>query len=110
MRRVLVTGSSTPLGRRLCSQLAESPGVERVAHIDLAGRDHRALVSALRDDAIDTVVHAALAAERSGAAREPSGGDVIGTMRLCAAVSEPSLPVRSLVLVSSSSVYDGHRA
>ena len=79
-------------GRGLCAHLAESPGVERVASIDLGRRDHRALVKALREGAIDTVVHAALAAERSGAGREPSGGDVIATMRLCAAVSEPSLP------------------
>jgi UDP-glucose 4-epimerase len=105
MRRVLVTGAATPLGRRLSARLGKSPGVERVARVDLAGRDHRSLVSLLREGAIDTVVHAALAAERSGVGREPSGGDVIATMRLCAAVTEPSLPVRALVLVSSSSVY-----
>lgn len=73
-----------------------------------AGRwssDHGALARVLRDEQIDTVLHCGLAPDRTGHTTTPTGGDVIGTMSLCAAMSDRSLPSRSLVVASSSAVY-----
>lgn len=118
MRHVLVTGASTALGQALVERVRATAGVEEVTGHDVsetrpqsgpaAGRwsaDHGDFTRILRENQIDTVLHGALAPDRTGSSTEPSGGDVIGTMSLCAALSDRSLPVRSLVVVSSSAVY-----
>ena len=119
MRRILVTGASSPLGSRVSDRLRATSGVVEVVGVDLvtqsdtaetlrvgsSGLDHRALAELLRDHEIDTAVHCALALDRRGVSVEPAGGDVIGTMRLCAALGDKTLPIRSLVLASSSAVY-----
>jgi UDP-glucose 4-epimerase len=82
-------------------------GVELVPFED----DSRRLEAMLQDFRTDTVVHCGLAADRSGAVAEPSGGDVIQTMRLGAAIGDPKVSVRSWVIASSSDVYPvGSRA
>jgi UDP-glucose 4-epimerase len=119
VRRVLVTGASNPLGSRVADLLRASSGVAEVVGVDLAaqsdtaetiragssGRDQGALADLLRDHEIDTAIHCSMALDRRGMSIEPAGGDVIGTMRLCAALSHKALPIRSLVLASSSAVY-----
>lgn len=119
MDRVLLTGADSGLGRRLERFLQESTGVKHVIGVELSARsrsgggvrlgtrelEHHGFVEFLRDREIDTVIHCSLAADRNGRALEPSSADVIGTMRLCAAVGDPSVPVRALVVASSSSVY-----
>jgi len=118
VRRVLVTGASHPLGRAVASRLRATSGVEDVVEHRFSGSgsegdpaagrwtsDHRDLVRIVREREVDTVVQCSLAPDRRGDCTEPMGGDVIGTMSLCAAVSDARLAVRSLVLASSSAVY-----
>lgn len=119
MRRVLVTGASSALGSRVADRLRANTSVDEVVGVDLAAgsdtaeaiqvgssrRDHRGLAALITEHEIDTTIHCSLALDRHGATTEPAGGDVIGTMRLCAALSNKELPIRSLVLASSSAVY-----
>jgi UDP-glucose 4-epimerase len=116
MKRVLVTGAATPLGRLLLQRLCEEPGSEKVIGIEpRAGRERvdgvelvtfelqdRELAHFLTDEGIDTVIHAGLAPARSGRPGRIGPADVIGTMCLCAAMGSQ---VRSLLLLSSSAVY-----
>ncbi len=124
MRHVLVTGAMTPLGRGLVARLREDPEIEKVigveprsssAWIDGAELvafepDDRELARFIDEQKIDSVVHCAMTPSRSGSAEMRGPADVISTMRLCAAVSNPRGPVRSLVLISSSEVFvaDAH--
>jgi UDP-glucose 4-epimerase len=119
VRRVLLVGAESRLGRRLSDYLLERPEVDGVTGVELSGRsrsgafvrlgahalDHHGLVGLLREREIDTVIYGSLAADRAGTAVAPSGADVVGTMRLCAAVGDLSVPVRCLVIASSSDVY-----
>ena len=79
VRRILVTGASTPLGRAALARLGATSGVEHVVGHDMAdtgaesgpaaGRwssDHGALARVLRDEQIDTVLHCGLAPDRTG--------------------------------------------
>lgn len=119
MKNVLVTGASTTLGRRLVEHLLDHTDVDRVLGVEPSpasgwvngaemlslGGDHREWVETLCDDAIDTVIHCALAPDRDGSHDTPAEARVVETMRLGAAVSHESVPVRSWVIVSSSAVY-----
>lgn len=118
MRRVLVTGAASPLGCCLTDRLHVTSGVVKVFEFDLDGpsgrlertaggspREYDSLSDVLHANDVDTVVHCSLAPDRSGATTEPKSADVVGTMTLCAALSDRALPVRSLVLASSSAVY-----
>jgi UDP-glucose 4-epimerase len=119
MRNVLVTGATSPLGRRVAQRIQERPEVERVVglgsgqHAKRQGGvelvairpDHRELVAILRELTIDTVVHCTLAPDRSGASSHSEGGNVIDTMRLATAVGHDDVPVRSWVVASSTEVY-----
>lgn len=103
MRRVLLTGGETPLGRMLAARLRNHPGVSSVV---LAGSgDAPAALTALVDnESIDTVVHAGMCPGRSGAPAA-GGADVIGAQRLTAALSDRGTPARAVVAISSSEVY-----
>lgn len=120
MSTVLITGVSRYLGARLCSELAERPGIERVIGIDLTepqfplGRADfvradvgNPLVARIMGQAgVDVVVHLSMSAEsRSGSARaSQKERNVIGTMQLLAACqARPQL--RRFVLKSTASVY-----
>jgi UDP-glucose 4-epimerase len=119
MERVLVTGATCPLGRRLIQRLQEEPGLSKVIGIEPRNTtdrmdgielvefepDDRELVAFIADQRIDTVIHAGMVPARSGSMARVGPADVIGTMRLCAAVGSPKVSVRSLLLVSSSDVY-----
>ena len=97
MRRILVTGASTPLGRRLVARLGGHDDVEAVG-VDA----HRGVPTTLLDTA-DTVIHAAMCPARSGTASRDAA-DVIATQQLAAIIGRVS-PVRVVVGVSSTEVY-----
>ena len=120
MRRVLITGVSQPLGRRLVVRLAARPDVEALIGVDVqdgvvvregaladggkpSSPGQRQTLSDLVDvNAIDTVVHAALCPSRSGMAGQHTA-DVIATLQLAAATSDRG--VRVVVAVSSTEAY-----
>ena len=121
MERVLVTGATTPLGRGVIGRLQQEGQVAKVigfeprattewldgAELVAFEPDDHELVRFLADEGIDTVIHAGMTPTRSGlpAVDVSRPADVIGTMRLCAAIGHPSAKVRSLLLVSSAAVY-----
>jgi UDP-glucose 4-epimerase len=119
MKKVVVTGASSPLGRSVLEELQRIAGVERIVGVEplasakhLEGielvsfsSDHRELVDFLCSRQIDTVIHCGLAPDRSGSLREPADAKVIDTMRLGAALASEDSPVRAWVVASSSSVY-----
>ena len=119
MKNVLIDGVSSPLANRLAELLSHRPEIERLVGVEPAMNsnwpqeielvafesDHRRQLKHLRDYEIDTVIQCNLAPDRTGACCKPSAADVIGTMRLGAAVGHAKSPVRSWVVLSSSAVY-----
>jgi len=119
MKSVLILGAAMPLGRRVAAHLVAHPDAEHIFAVR-SGKDRsaipgvepveldrelRELPALLEDHQIDTVVHAALALDRTGASSRPATADVITTMRLAAAVGAEGSPVRALVVSSSSAAY-----
>ena len=121
MRRVLVTGASTPLGRGVMARLADRVDVETVIGLDRHGGvlhstgssgrlmsvdAGRALsISDLVDaNAVDTIVHVGMCPSRSGAPISDHA-DVISTLQVAAVASGRPGPVRTVVAVSSTEVY-----
>ena len=120
VRRVLVTGASTPLGRGVMARLADRVDVETVIGLDRHGGvlcstgssgpvtadAGRALsVSDLVDaNAVDTVVHVGMCPNRSGAPISDHA-ELISTVQVAAAASGRPGPVRTVVAVSSTEVY-----
>ena len=120
---VLVTGVSRLLGGRLAARLAADPAVERVLGVDTVApsrdlRKRMGRVEFVRADirnpliakvvaraGVDTVVHAALSPDPSGAGGAATReANVLGAMQLLAACQKaPS--VRRLVLESTTAVY-----
>lgn len=118
--RFLVTAATTPLGRRVATELTGRDDVEAVVGLDGGGCDlpapsgvlleqvvwnFRALTELLGDHRIDGVIHVGLTDSRSGAARAPKRANVIQTMHLAAAAAATDGPVRTLVAASSTEVY-----
>ena len=118
MQRVLLTGASTLLGRRVAARLGKRPDVLAVVTADIrrgalqpvgapaapapAGQS---LAELIEDTPIDTVIHAGMCPSRSGAPSEEAAADVIATQQLTAAISGRDTPVRVVVAVSSTDVY-----
>lgn len=119
MKNVMIDGLPSPLADQLVESLSELPEIERLVGVEPAlssnwsqkieliavEPDHRLRLECLRDYEIDTVIQCGLAQDRTGACCKPAAADVIGTMRLGAAIGHPKSPVRSWVVVSSSAVY-----
>jgi nucleoside-diphosphate-sugar epimerase len=121
MRRLVVLGGGTPLGRRVVAALRENAevdcavGIERHRFNDPAmndglefiswSSDHRPFAEYLLKEEIDTVIDCGLVADRGGAETRPSGADVISAMYVGAAISDERSFVRSWVLASSSALY-----
>jgi UDP-glucose 4-epimerase len=121
MRRAVVLGGGSPLGRRVAASLgsggdfASVVGIEPVPFADprrddglefLAwAPDHRPFAEYLVKEGIDTVVDCRLVADRGGAVTRPGGADVISAMYVGAAISDERTAVRSWVLASSSAFY-----
>jgi UDP-glucose 4-epimerase len=118
--RVLITGLSSFWGGRIAQALENSPAVDVVVGIDSelpvlqfqrtefvrADESYSILARLVHATRIDTVVHAGVVVDSTSL---PSGRlherNVIGTMNLLAAASEPDSHVRSLVVKSSTLVY-----
>ena len=119
MKHVLVVGAATPLGQRVAARLLAEPDAESVVgligpreEVGIDGveaveidRELRELGPLLADREIDTVVQIGLARDRTGETSRPATADVIQTMKLCAALSAETSPVRSVVAASSSAAY-----
>lgn len=119
MQNVMIDGISGPLANQLAESLSHHPEISRLVGVEpemssnwsreieliSVEPDHRRQLECLRDYEIDTVIQCGLAPDRTGTCSKPAAGDVIGTMRLGAAIGHPKSPVRSWVVLSSSSVY-----
>jgi UDP-glucose 4-epimerase len=125
MRRMVVLGGGTPLGRRVVASLRRKVEVDSavgIEHHPFHGSeddpamnedleflswapDHRPFAEYLIKEEIDTVIDCGLVADRGGAATQPSGADVISAMYVGAAIADERSSVRSWVLASSSAFY-----
>ena len=101
MRRVLLTGASTPFGLRVAARLESRDDVEAVVGVDGQGRS---LLQLIDDASVDTIVHAGMCPSRSGVASRDAA-DVISTQQLTAAISGREASVRVVVAVSSTEVF-----
>lgn len=126
VRRIAVVGGRTPLGRRVVAALraseavADVRGIESTPSHDPSGApdvdvvpylpDHRPFAAYLVENAIDTVIHCSLVADRAGRGPRRRSADVIATMCLGNAIASEGVAVRSWVVASSSDVYpvDSH--
>ncbi len=114
-------GGGTPLARRVVASLRRKAEVDSAVGIehhpfsdpamneDLEflswAPDHRPFAEYLLKEEIDTVIDCGLVADRGGAAKQPSGADVISAMYVGAAIADECSPVRSWILASSSAFY-----
>jgi len=123
-RVVLVTGACRFLGAHLTARLARNPSLDRVIAVDAIepGRDLKthlgradfvrvdirnpAIAKVIRDNDVDTVVHAASASHVPGSTDRAALKDhnVMGAMQLFAACHRAPT-VRRVVLKSTSEVY-----
>lgn len=123
MRRVVVIGATSPLGRRVVEKLRADSGIGLVRGVEVRapGRDplpegddldfvplvpdHRLFADYLEKEGIDTVIQGDLVPDRSGLDARKGEADVIATMCLGAAIGHAGSRVRSWVLASSSAIY-----
>lgn len=121
MRRAVVLGGGSPLGRRVRKTLDGSDvfesavGIERYPYDDPKlnegleflswAPDHRPFAEYLIKEEVDTVIDCGLAPDRNGSRSRPAEADVISTMYVGAAISDERSCVRSWVLASSSAFY-----
>jgi UDP-glucose 4-epimerase len=124
-RRVLVTGLGTFWGGRVAQALERDPGVDLIIGLDVneptvplerteyvrSDESYSILARIVRATQVDTIVHTFLVVDASQMSnRRIHETNVIGTMNLCAAASQPSSRVRSVVVKSSTLVYgSSHR-
>jgi UDP-glucose 4-epimerase len=119
VRRVLVTGGQAPLARAIAAHLASCEATDAVLLADhprpqplphirvvpMGGRGYEDVRDIVNEHQVDTVVHCALAPDRSGALRRDRDAGVIATMQVAAVASDLSGPVRTMVAVSSTARY-----
>ncbi|HEV2414112.1 MAG TPA: NAD-dependent epimerase/dehydratase family protein [Candidatus Dormibacteraeota bacterium] len=115
--RVLVTGVSNPLGaevvRRLAGQVPYLFGcdvadpISANEEMEFVHADTRQSVIAklVRQLRIDAVVHLAVTVDSPRDERSIHETNVIGTMNVLSGCTEPSSPVRKLVVKSSQAIY-----
>jgi UDP-glucose 4-epimerase len=124
-RRVLVTGIGTFWGGRVAEALERDPGVDvivglgaRAPSVELerteyvkADESYSILSRIVRATGVDTVVHTFLVVDSSQvSSRQMHETNVIGTMNLFAAASQPESRVRNVVVKSSTLVYGSNHA
>jgi UDP-glucose 4-epimerase len=124
-RRVLVTGLGTFWGGRVAQALEAQPDVDVIVGLDTrepavpldrteyvrADESYSILSRIVRATQVDTIVHTFLVVNSSQvSARRMHDINVIGTMNLFAAASQPEGRVRSVVVKSSTLVYGASHA
>jgi UDP-glucose 4-epimerase len=119
MKNVMIDGVSNPVAAQLAASLSQRQEIKRLIGAETAVSanwsedveliamepDHRRQLECLRDYEIDTVIQCGVAPDRLGVCHKPAPADVIGMMRLGAAIGHAKSPVKSWVVLSSSSVY-----
>jgi len=95
-RRTLVTGTDQPLGAAVATRLRL--GNEVVAIGEEFGYDD--IADLVMDEQIDTIIHAGLVRWCP-----QISVDVIATMRIAAAASQPASTVRNVIVASSTMIY-----
>jgi len=121
MRRVLITAGATPIAGSIAESVLAQPDVEAVvlvdehapdpvpaAEVSVAGKGYVDLRDVIDDGRIDTVIHAGLAPDRTGARPRTNRADVITTMHIAAVAADVDGPVRTLVAISSNALYPVH--
>ena len=121
MRRVLITAGATPIAGLIAESVLAQPDVEAVllvderapdplpaAEVSVAAMGYADLRDAIADNRIDTVIHAGLAPDRTGARPRADRADVITTMHVAAVAADVNGPVRNLVAISSNARYPVH--
>src|ERR671935_1001863 len=119
-RRILVTGLSTYWGGRLAQALERNPRVETIIGVDSedptrelertefvrVSNEHALIRRIVRAAEIDTVVDTRLVVDSIvTSSRLAHENNVIGTLNILAACSNPDSPVRKLVFKSSAHYY-----
>jgi len=119
-RRVLVTGLGTFWGGRVAQALEEDPSVDVIVGLDTrepkielerteyvrCDENYSILNRIVRATHVDTIVHTFLVVDSTQMrSRTMHEINVIGTMNLFAAASQPGSAVREVVVKSSSYVY-----
>ncbi len=119
-RRVLVTGVANPWGGRLAQALEADSEVEAIVGVDAdeptrelgrtefvrTGESHALIRRIVQAARLDTVVDARLIVDSTARSREQAHeSNVVGTMNILAACSDPDSPVRKLVFKSSAHYY-----
>lgn len=124
-RRILVTGLASFWGGRVAQALEREPGVDVVIGLDTreptvelerteyvrADENYSILSRIVRATQVDTIVHTVLVVDSSRlSARRMHETNVIGTMNLFAAASQPESRVCNVVVKSSTLVYGSTHA
>jgi UDP-glucose 4-epimerase len=119
-KRVLVTGLGTFWGGRVAQALERDPGVDVIIGLDTreptveldrtefvrTDESYSILSRIVRATQVDTIVHTFLVVDSSqGSSRHMHEINVIGTMNLFAAASQPESKVCNVVVKSSTLVY-----
>jgi UDP-glucose 4-epimerase len=119
-RRILVTGLGTFWGARVAHALEQDPDVDVIVGLGVqeppiplerteyvrADASYSILSRLVKATRVDTIVHTHLVVDPSQMpAREIHEVNVIGTMNLLAAASDPASSVRDIVVKSSTIVY-----
>jgi len=123
-KRILVTGLSTYWGGRLAEALERHSGVEAIIGVDSedptrplertefvrVSNQHALIRRIVRAAEIDTVVDSRLVVDSAVTSpRLAHENNVIGTLNILAACSDPDSPVRKLVFKSSAHYYGSER-
>jgi len=124
-KRVLVTGLGSFWGGRLAQAIEKRPDVDVVVGLDTreptvelerteyvrTDESYSLLSRIVRATQVDTIVHAFLVVDSTQmTGRQMHEVNVIGTMNLFAAASQPESKVRNVVVKSSTLVYGSHHA
>jgi UDP-glucose 4-epimerase len=123
-KRILITGLSTYWGGRLAQTLERNPSVEAIIGVDSedptrelertefvrVSNQHTLIRRIVKAAEIDTVVDSRLTVDSASTSpRLAHENNVIGTLNILAACTNPDSPVRKLVFKSSAHYYGSGR-